>query len=164
MGRGWWWSVWSMRGLRTAPVICWRSVWRWGPAGQHRFLGRLVTHSLGLVLSFFCSFWRPGTRHLLLSAVQMWGRGGLQEGWMVFFQTCNRTHSDRLPFVDSPESWGRVSCNWWCLSYLSTLKQSPWKIICSLACQNNSSLPLWSPFPVCIWPKRLLTDLKKSTY
>ncbi len=26
-----------------------------GPAGQHRFLGRLVTHRLGLVLSFFCS-------------------------------------------------------------------------------------------------------------
>ncbi len=40
---------------------------------------------------------------------------------MVFFQTCNRTHSDRLillllikllPVVDSPECWGMVSCNW----------------------------------------------------
>ncbi len=27
-----------------------------GAAGQHRILGRLVTHRLGLVLSFFCSF------------------------------------------------------------------------------------------------------------
>ncbi len=41
---------------------------------------------------------------------------------------------------------------WWCLSYLSTLKQNHWKMICSLAYQNNSSLTLWSPFPVCIWP------------
>ncbi len=41
---------------------------------------------------------------------------------------------------------------WWCLSYLSTLKQNHWKMICSLVCQNNSSLTLWSPFPVCIWP------------
>ncbi len=41
---------------------------------------------------------------------------------------------------------------WWCLSYLSTLKQNHWMRICSLACQNNSSLTLWSPFPVCIWP------------
>ncbi len=48
---------------------------------------------------------------------------------MVIFQTCNRTHSDRLPVVDSPESWGMVSCNWKCLLYLSTLKQNHWKII-----------------------------------
>ncbi len=27
---------------------------------------------------------------------------------MVFFQTCNRTHSDRLPVVDSPQCWGMV--------------------------------------------------------
>ncbi len=25
-------------------------------------------------------------------------------------------------------------------------------VLCSLACLNNSSLSLWSPFPVCIWP------------
>ncbi len=49
-------------------------------------------------------------------------------------------------------SAGMVSCNRWCLSYLSTLKQNHWKIIYSLACQNNSSLPLWSHFSVCIWP------------
>ncbi len=30
---------------------------------------------------------------------------------MVFFQTCNRTNSDRLPVVDSPQCWGMVSCN-----------------------------------------------------
>ncbi len=110
-----------MRGLHTAPVICWRSVWRWGPRGQHRFLGRLVTHHLGLVPSFSCSFWRPGACHLLLSAVQVWGRWGLQEVWMVFFQTCSRTHSERLPVVDSPDCWGMVSCIWQFFSYLSTL-------------------------------------------
>ncbi len=95
---------------------------------------------------------RPGTRHPLLSAVQVWGRGGLQEVWMAFFQTCNRTYSDRLPVVDSPQCWGMVSCNWWCFSDLFTLKQNHWKRISTLAFQNNSSLPLWSPFPVCIWP------------
>ncbi len=131
-----------MRGLHTAPVICWRSVWRWGPAGQHRFSGRLVTYRLGLESSFSCSFWRHGAHHLLLSAVQVWGRGGLQEVWMVFFQTCNRTHSDHLPDVDSAECWGMVSCYWWCLLYLSTLDQNHWKRNCSLACQNYSSLPL----------------------
>ncbi len=142
-----------MRGLCTAPVICWRAVWRrWWLAGQCRFLGRLVTHHLGLVPSFSCSFWRPGTHSLLLSAVQVWGRGGLQEVWMVFFQTCNRTHSDRLPVIDSPQCWRMVSCNWWCLSDFSTLKQNHWKIIWSLAFHNNSSFPLGSPFPVCIWP------------
>ncbi len=127
-----------MRGLRTAPVICLRSVWRLGPAGQHKFSDRLVSHRLGLCLL-----------SLYLFAAQVWGRWGLQV-WMVFFQTCNRTHSDHLPVVDSPECWGMVSCNWWCLSFLSTLKHSHWKIICSLAYQNNSSLPLWSPFPMCI--------------
>ncbi len=138
-----------MRGLRTVPVICWRSVWRWGPAGQHRFLGRLVTHRLGLVPSFSCYFWRPGAHHLLWSAVQKGERGWCE--W-CFFQTCNITHSDRLRVVDSPVFWGMVSCNCWCLSEVSTLKQNHWEIICSIACQNNSSLPLWSPFPVCIWP------------
>ncbi len=146
-----------MRGLRSAPVICWRSVWRWGPAGQHRISDRLVSHRLGLVLSFSCSFWRPGARHFHLFSVQVWGRGGLLEvlmvvwrgvkgGCGVVFQTCSRTHSDRLPVVDSLQCWGMVSCNWWCLSDLSTLKQNHWKRICSLAFQNNSSLPLWSPF------------------
>ncbi len=134
-----------------------------GASWSAQVLGRLVTHHLGLVLSFFCSFWRSGARHLLLSAVQVWGRGGMLEvlmvvwrgvqgGCGVFVQTCSRTHSDRLPVVDSPECCGMVSCNWWCLSCLSTLKQNHWNIICSLACQNNSSLPLWSPFTVCIWP------------
>ncbi len=42
-------SVWSMRGHRTAPLICWRSVWRRGSVGQHRFSDRLVSHHLGLV-------------------------------------------------------------------------------------------------------------------
>ncbi len=30
----------------------------------------------------------------------------------VFFHTYNKTHSDHLPVVDSPECWGVVSCNW----------------------------------------------------
>ncbi len=51
--------------------------------------------------AFSCSFWIPGARHLLLSAVQVRRSGGMQELWMVFFQTCNRTHSNRLPVVDS---------------------------------------------------------------
>ncbi len=89
-----------MGGLCTAPVICWRSVWRWGAAGQHRISDRLVSHHLGLVPSFFCSFWRPCARHLHLSAVQVWGRWRLQEVWIVFFQTCNKTHSARLAVVD----------------------------------------------------------------
>ncbi len=49
---------------------------------------------------------------------------------MVFFQTCSRIHSDRLPVVDSSECWGMLSCNWGCLSDLSTVKQNHWKIIC----------------------------------
>ncbi len=102
-----------------------------GDGGQHRFSGRLVSHRLGLVPSFSCSFWRTCGCLLHLSAVQVWRRGGLQEVWMVFFQTCNKTHSDGLPVVDSPQCWGMVSCNWWWLSYLSTLKQYHWKRICS---------------------------------
>ncbi len=39
-------------------------------------------------------------------------RCGGDGGCMVFFQTCNKTRSDRLPVVDSPQCWGMVSCNW----------------------------------------------------
>ncbi len=85
-----------------------------------------------------------------------WGVNGYVERcservWGVF-QTCSRTHSDRLPVVDSPQCWGMVSCSWWSLSDLSTLMPSRWKWTESLVFQNNSTLPLWSPFPVCIWP------------
>ncbi len=113
---------------------------------------QLVTHRLGLVASFSCSFWRPSVRYHILSAVHLWGRAGCWRCEWCFFQTCSRTRSDRLPVVDSPQCWGMVSCNWWCLSYLSSLKHSRWKIICFLAFQNNSYLPIWSPFPLCIWP------------
>ncbi len=71
--------------------------------------------------------------------------------WGVF-QICNRTHSDYLPVVGSLQCWGMVSCSWLSLSNLSTLMQSRWKRIGSLAYQNNYSFLLWSPFPVCIWP------------
>jgi len=58
-------------------------------------------HRLGLVPSLSCSFWRPGARRLLLSAVHVWGRWGLQKVWMVVFQTCNRTHSCQLLILHS---------------------------------------------------------------
>ncbi len=61
---------------------------------------------------------------------------------VFFFQICNRTRSDCLPVVDSPQCWGMVSCTWRCLSYLSTLKQNCCKRIGSLAYWNNSSLIL----------------------
>ncbi len=77
---------------------------------------------------------------------------GVQGECGVFFQICNRTHSDHLPVVDSPQCWGMVSCNWWCLSYLYTLKQNHWKRIGTLVYRNKSSLLICSPFPVCIWP------------
>ncbi len=50
----------------------------------------------------------------------------------MFFQTCSRTHSDFLLVVDSPQSWGMVSCSWLSLSDLSTLMLSHWKRIGSL--------------------------------
>ncbi len=37
---------------------------------------------------------------------------GVQGGCGVFFQTCNRTHSDCLLVVDSPQCWGMASCSW----------------------------------------------------
>ncbi len=141
-----------MRGLCTAPVICWRSVWRRRPASQLVVFRQAGVTPSGLgafLLLFFLKTWSTSSSLICSAGV---GGGGLQEGRMVFFQTCNRTHSDHLPIVDSPQCWGMVFCNWWCLSDLSTLRQNHWKIICSLVFQNNSSLPLWSPFPVCIWP------------
>ncbi len=95
-----WLNEWR---LCTALVICWRSLWRWGPAGQHRFSDVLVTHCLVLVLSFFCSLWRPGAHHHHLFSVQVWGIVGLLEvlmvvwkgvqgGCGVYFQTYNKTH------------------------------------------------------------------------
>ncbi len=72
-------SVWSRKGLRTAPVICWRSVWRWGPAGQRRFSDRLVSHCLGLVSSLSCSSWRPGA-HLFTDLKYRSGERGVAGG------------------------------------------------------------------------------------
>ncbi len=37
------------------------------------------------------------------------GEMGVAGGVNGVFQTCSRTHSDRLPVVDSPQCWG------WCL-------------------------------------------------
>ncbi len=138
-------------------------LWRWGPAGQHRISDRLVWHRLCLVVFSFSASGSPGTPRLRWSELQVSGRGGLLEVLMVvwrgvqsrcgvFFQICNRTHSDCLPVVDSPECWGMVSCSWLSLSDLSTLMLSHWKRIGSLAYWNNSSLLLLSTFPVCIWP------------
>ncbi len=145
--------------LKISFSFHWRSLWRWGPAGQHRISDRLLWHHLGLVLFPFSAFGRPGTPCLCWSELQVWGRWGMLEVvWRgvqsrcgVFFQICNRTHSDCLPVVDSPRCWGMVSCSW-SLSDISTLMMSHWKRIGSLAHRNNSSLLLWYPFPVCIWP------------
>ncbi len=134
LGWGWWWSIWSMKGLRTDPVICWRFLWRWWPADQHRILDRLVWHHLGLVLFSFYASGRPGTPRLRWSELQVWVRGGLlevlmvvwwgvQSGCGVSFKICYRTHSDCLPVVDSPQYWGMVSCSWLSISDLSTLMQ-----------------------------------------
>ncbi len=91
--------------------------------------------------------------HIIFTDLECrWGEMGVAGSVYGVFQTCNRTHSDRLLVVDSPQRWGMVSCSWWCLSDLSTLKPCHWKRIGSLTHRNNSSLPLWSPFPVCIWP------------
>ncbi len=48
--------------------------------------------------------------------------------------------------------WGVVFCCWLSLSDLSTLMLCHWNRIRSLAYRNNSSLPLWSPFSMYIWP------------
>ncbi len=153
-----------MRGLRTAPVICWRSVWRWGGSWStqvFRQAGDKLSCPGAFLLLFFLKTWH--TSSSLIWIVVVGERGvagvvwmvvwrGVQGGCGVIFQTYSKRHSNRLPGIDSPECWGMVSCNWWYLSYLFTLKHRHWKIICSLACQNNTSLPLWSPFPGCIWP------------
>ncbi len=111
----------------------------------------------------FSASGRPGALRLRWSDLQLWGRGGLlellmvvwrgvQSGWWVFFQTCNRTHLNRLPVVDSTQWWWMVSCSCLSLSDLSTLMLNHWKRIGSLAYRNNSFLPPWSPFPGYIWP------------
>ncbi len=105
------------------------------------------------MLFSFSASGRPGTPRLGWSESLVWGERGVAggvNGCVVFFQTCSRTHSDHLPVVDSPQCWGMVSCSWLSLSDLSTL--SHWKRIGSLAYRNNSSLLLWSRFPVCIRP------------
>ncbi len=56
----------------------------------------------------------------------------------------------QLLILHSAGGGGGVSCNWWCLSYLSTAESLEDHFF--LAFHNNSSLPLWSPFQVCIWP------------
>ncbi len=47
----------------------------------------------------------------------------VQGGCGCFFQTCSRTHLDRLPVFDTPQCWGMVS-SWLSLSDLSTLIRS----------------------------------------
>ncbi len=129
------------------------SLWRWN-LKMSEFRSPCNWYSTGIGSSTFDG------RGLPIVQLQVWGRGGLLEVLMVvwravqsgcglYFQTCNRTHSDRLPVVDSPQRWGMVSCSWLSLSDLSTLMLSHWKRIGSLAYRSNSSFPLWSPFSVC---------------
>ncbi len=83
-------TSWSAQVFRQAGVK---------PSGPGAFL-----------LLFFLKTWCTSSSLICSAGV---GGGGLQEGRMVFFQTCNRTHSDHCsPIVDSPQCWGMVFCNW----------------------------------------------------
>ncbi len=151
-----------MKGLRTAPVICWISLWSWGQLVSTGFRKAIVTPSGPGAFSFSASRrsgslifadlnCRCGERGVAGGVIIVWRC--VQSGvWVFFFQICNRTHSDCLPVVDSSTVLGMVSCNWWSLSYLSTLKQNNWKRIGSLAYRNNSSVLFWSNFYSVIWP------------
>ncbi len=124
----------------------------------HDFRQACVTPSgPGVFFLFFCFFCFRKTCHTssllvfiagvdegggLLEVLTVVWRGVLSGCGVFFFQICKITHSDCLPVVDSPQCWGIVSCSWLSLSDLSTLKQNHWKIICSLAYWNNSSLLL----------------------
>ncbi len=76
LGWRWWWNIWSMKGHRTVPVICWISLWRWGPFGQYRISDRMVWHHLGLVLFSFSASGRPGAPRLCWSDCRCGGEGG----------------------------------------------------------------------------------------
>lgn len=85
------WSIWSNRELHSN---CLRCVWRWGPAGQHRFSDRRVTHRVDLVLIF----WADTYSILFINPDWRWlsvGRGLIRLGWEVWMlvcKTCNKTH------------------------------------------------------------------------
>ncbi len=114
-----------------------------------------VTQSVPCAFFLFCfrKTWRTSSSLIWIAAVGERGvAGGVQGGCGMFCQTSNITHSNLRPVVDSSQCWGMMSCSWLSLSDLSTLILSHWKRIGSVAYWNNSSLPLWSPFPVCICP------------
>ncbi len=63
------------------------------------------------LLLFFLKTWR--TLSSLICSAGVGERGSCRKcEWCFFFKNCSRTHSARLPVVDSPECWGMVSCNW----------------------------------------------------
>ncbi len=108
-------------------------------------------------------WWCPGTWMTLMMVSGGRAGGFLLKSTIIstvlYFQTCNRTHSDHLPVVDSPQGWGMVSCICLSLSDLSTLKQNQWKIIGSSAYLNNSFLlpPFFKHLP---WPDRAVWVLQ----
>ncbi len=77
-------------------------------AQDFRQAGVTLSGPGAFLLLFFLKTWHKSSSPICSPDV---GERGLQV-WIVFFQTCNRTHSNRLPVVDSPECWGMVSCNW----------------------------------------------------
>ncbi len=132
-------ASWSAQDFRQAGVTL------SGPGSFFLFCFRKTWHTSSSLI-WIAGVRKRGVAGDVNGCVESWS------GWYVFFfQICDRTHSDCLTVVDSPQCWGMVSCNWWCLSYLSTLKQNHWKRIGSFTYWNNSSLLLWYPFPVCIW-------------
>ncbi len=133
------WASWSAQDFRQAGVP------QSGPGTFFLFCLRKTWHTSSLLI------WIAGVGERGVAG----GVNGCVERcpervWDVF-QTCNRTHSVCQLFI-LHSAGGMVSCCCLSLSDLSTLMLSHWKIIGSLTYRNNSSLPLWSSSPVCIWP------------
>ncbi len=92
--RGWWWSIWSMRGLRTAPVNCWRSVKMGDSWSAHDFRQTVFTPSgtcclkmkRGVVMSYiyfvtftWVIFWVTNTfrvYYFTLTQIIFWWKNG----------------------------------------------------------------------------------------
>ncbi len=64
-----------MRGLRAITVICWRFLWRWGQAGQHRISDRL-SGSGAFFLFCFRKTWRTSSLLIWIAGVGERGVAG----------------------------------------------------------------------------------------
>ncbi len=119
-----------------------------------------VTQSRPGAFFIFCfrKTWHTSSSLIWIAGV---GERGVAGGVNGYVERCSGrvwgVFSNLNSFRSAASCWfctvlGMVSCSWLSLSDFSTLKQNHWKIIGSLAYQDNSSLLLWSPFPVCMWP------------